>query len=88
VIGTDPVGHLDSSEKLIAPPGRLAAGCDAVAAGVKMVEATVFAGVYGSLRVHPWMRNGTHDQDVDSLFTARASAMGWSSVLGGSGLWG
>lgn len=53
---------------------------------VKIVDATVFAGVYGTLRVHPWLRDAPSDQDVYSLFAARAAALGWSST--GGGLWG
>lgn len=54
---------------------------------MKIVDATVFVGVYGSLRIHPWLRGTTPDQDAYSLFASRATSMGWSSGREGA-LWG
>jgi hypothetical protein len=55
---------------------------------VKIVDASVFVGVYGSLQVHPWLRGAVLDQDAYSLFASRATSMGWSYGSGEGALWG
>lgn len=55
---------------------------------MKIVDATVFVGLYGSLRVHPWVQDEKSDQDAYSLFSSRAASMGWSSADGAVATWG
>jgi hypothetical protein len=42
------------------------------------VGPTVFVGVYGSLRVHPWIELETMPEDAYSLLMSRAEAMRWT----------
>jgi hypothetical protein len=44
---------------------------------VKIIDETIFLGVYGALRPHPWLAAGELTQDAYSLFYARSCAMGW-----------
>ena len=55
---------------------------------MKIVDATIFVALYGTLRVHPWLRDATSDQDAYSLFSSRATSMGWSSAGGQAAVWG
>jgi hypothetical protein len=43
-----------------------------------VVDSTVFVGVYGSLRVHPWIELETMPEDAYSLLMSRAEAMRWT----------
>lgn len=57
----------------------------------KMVDATIFVGVYGSIRLHPWITPELVEEDVYSMFMARAESMGWSFSgpdMWSTGLWG
>jgi hypothetical protein len=46
---------------------------------VKIDDSTIFVGVYGTLRTHPWIDSAHLADDAYSLFAARATSMGWSS---------
>ncbi len=47
---------------------------------MKVDTPTIFVGVYGTLRVHPWIDPGRMEEDAYSLFVSRAVAMGWTST--------
>lgn len=57
----------------------------------KIVDATIFVGVYGSIRSYSWITPELLEEDVYSMFMARAEAMGWSFSgpdRWSAGLWG
>lgn len=47
---------------------------------LKIVGSTVFVGVYGSIRLHPWIKPELLSEDVYSMFMARSTSMMWSSA--------
>lgn len=47
---------------------------------MKLLDETVFVGVYGALQVHTWLHGTQLDEDAYSLFVARSTAMGWPCV--------
>ncbi len=46
----------------------------------KIVGATVFVGVYGSIHLHPWIKPELLSEDFYSMFMARSTSMMWSSA--------
>lgn len=57
----------------------------------KLVDQAALLGIFGSIKVHPWVKDAVHDQDAYSLFHARAVSMGWAQSFSsepGLGLWG
>jgi hypothetical protein len=47
---------------------------------MKIVDDTVFVGVYGAMQLHPWLESGALTEDAYSLFVSRAASMGWAST--------
>jgi hypothetical protein len=43
---------------------------------VKVLSPTLFAGLYGRLRLHPWIVPEEMEEDAYSLFSSRAELMG------------